>query len=305
MWFSNLICYRFKQDVSYTQEDFDKALEQDLFRPCTGQELATFGWTKAFGKHGDTLSHFSQKSILVCAKREEKVLPASVINELVAEKVDLIEAEENRPVKKKEKDELKENILYTLLPQAFKKSSLQFAFIDQENGWVVVNSGSFNKAEELLALLRKSLGTLPVVPAFANYDLDVFLTDWLTNFSTPEGFAIGSDAELEEADDSGAQVKLKGHDLSCDEVKSHLESGKRVTKLALDWQERLKFMLQNDGSIKRLSYSETLKEENADIPKEDMALKLDADFILASEEIKQLLEELTAGLGDVEDLEKA
>ena len=75
MWFSNLICYRFKQDVSYTQEDFDKALEQDLFRPCTGQELATFGWTKAFGKHGETLSHFSQKSILVCAKREEKVLP--------------------------------------------------------------------------------------------------------------------------------------------------------------------------------------------------------------------------------------
>jgi len=75
-----------------------------------------------------------------------------------------------------------------------------------------------------------------------------------------------------------------------------------VTKLALDWQERLKFMLQNDGSIKRLSYSETLKEENADIPKEDMAVKLDADFILASEEIKLLLEELTAGLGDAEDL---
>ncbi|MEL7309166.1 MAG: recombination-associated protein RdgC, partial [Pseudomonadota bacterium] len=74
------------------------------------------------------------------------------------------------------------------------------------------------------------------------------------------------------------------------------------TKLALDWQERVKFMLQNDGSIKRLSYSETLKEENADIPKEDMAVKLDADFILASEEIKQLLEELTQGLGDAENL---
>jgi recombination associated protein RdgC len=63
-------------------------------------------------------------------------------------------------------------------------------------------------------------------------------------------------------------------------------------------------MLQNDGSIKRLSYSETLKEENADIPKEDMAVKLDADFILSSEEIKQLLEELTSGLGDADDLAK-
>jgi recombination associated protein RdgC len=302
MWFSNLICYRFKQDVSYNQEDFEKALEQDVFRPCGSQEMNTFGWTKAFGKHGQTLSHFSEKSILVCAKREEKVLPASVINDMLAEKVELIEREENRPVKKKEKDELKENILTTLLPQAFKKSSLQFAFIDQVNGWVIVNSASFNKAEELLALLRKSLGTLPVVPAFANYDLDVFLTDWLTNFNAPDGFAIGSDAELQEPDDNGAQVKLKQHDLASDEIKTPLENGKRVTKLALDWRERVKFILQNDGTLKRLSYADALKEQNADIPKEDMAIKLDADFILITEEIKELLEELTAGLGDKEDL---
>jgi recombination associated protein RdgC len=302
MWFSNLICYRFKQDVSYNQEDFEQALEQDVFRPCGSQDMSTFGWTKAFGKHGHSLSHFSKNSILVCAKREEKVLPPAVINDMVAEKVELIEREENRPVKKKEKDELKENILATLLPQAFKKSSLQFAFIDQENGWVIVNSASFNKAEELLALLRKSLGTLPVVPAFANYDLDVFLTNWLTHFETPDGFAIGTDAELEEPDDNGAQVKLKQHDLSTDEIKNHLENGKRVTKLALDWRERVKFMLQNDGSIKRLNYADALKEQNADIPKEDMVIKLDADFILVSEEIKELIEELTKSLGDAEDL---
>ncbi len=61
-------------------------------------------------------------------------------------------------------------------------------------------------------------------------------------------------------------------------------------------------MLQNDGSIKRVNYADVLKEENADIPKEDMAVKLDADFILASEEIKELLEALTSELGDTEDL---
>jgi recombination associated protein RdgC len=302
MWFSNLICYRFKQDVSYAQEDFEAALEHDVFRPCGSQDMSTFGWTKALGKHGQALSHFSEHCILVCAKREEKVLPASVINEMVAEKIESIEQEENRPVKKKEKDEIKENITATLLPQAFKKSSLQFAFIDQKNGWLIVNSGSFNKAEELTALLRKSLGTLPIVPAFANYDLDLFLTDWLTQFEVPEGFAIGSDAELQEADDNGAQVKLKQHDLASDEIKLHLEHGKRVTKLGLDWRERVQFTLQNDGSLKRLSFSDTLKEQNADIPKEDMAVKLDADFILVSEEIKELLEELSQGLGDQEDL---
>ncbi|KZN50620.1 recombination-associated protein RdgC [Pseudoalteromonas luteoviolacea] len=302
MWFSNLICYRFKQDVSYTQEDFEKALEQDIFRACGSQDMSTFGWVNALGKHGQTLSHFSQNSILLCAKREEKVLPAAVINDMVAEKVEQIEREENRPVKKKEKDELKENILATLLPQAFKKSSLQFAFIDQESGWVIVNSASFNKAEEMMALLRKSLGTLPIVPAFANYDLDVFLTDWLTKFEAPEGFAIGNDAELQDAADEGAQVKLKQHDLASDEIKLHLENGKRVTKLALDWKERVQFLLQNDGSIKRVSYNDALKEQNADIPKEDLAIKLDADFILVSEEVKELLEDLTKELGEKDDL---
>ena len=44
-----------------------------------------------------------------------------------------------------------------------------------------------------------------------------------------------------------------------------------------------------------------VSSQNADIPKEDMAIKLDADFILITEEIKELLEELTSGLGDKED----
>lgn len=301
MWFSNLICYKFKQDISYQQEEFEKALEQDIFRPCGSQDLSTFGWTKALGKHGKMLSHFSQKSILVCAKREEKVLPAAVVNELVAEKVEQIEAEENRPVKKKEKDEIRENLLHSLLPQAFKKSSLQFAFIDLEKGWLVVNSGSFNKAEELLALLRKSIGSLPVVPAFVNFDLGLFLTDWLSKMAPPAGFEIGLDADLQEPDENGAQVKLKQHDLSSDEVQNHLENGKQVTKLALDWNERIKFMLVEDGSIKRISYSEVLKDENADIPKEDMLVKLDADFMLASEELKLMLEDLLSSLGDAEE----
>jgi recombination associated protein RdgC len=60
-------------------------------------------------------------------------------------------------------------------------------------------------------------------------------------------------------------------------------------------------MLVEDGSIKRISYSEVLKDENADIPKEDMLVKLDADFMLASEELKLMLEDLLSSLGDAEE----
>ena len=93
MLFPNLIIYKFKQEIEFNNEQFNEALEQDMFRHCGEQEMSTLGWTKAFGKHGEALCHFSNRKILVCAKREEKVLPAAVINEIVAEKIEQIEQE--------------------------------------------------------------------------------------------------------------------------------------------------------------------------------------------------------------------
>ena len=137
------------------------------------------------------------------------------------------------------------------------------------------------------------------MPVFSNIDLDMLLTTWLTSYETPSrGFVIGYDAHLEEPDDTASKVKFDSHDLACDEVKAHLESGKRVTLLRFDWKKRLKFTLKDDGSIKRLVFGELLKEENADIPKEEMARKLDADFLLASSEIVEMLLELLIGCGD-------
>lgn len=296
MFFSNLIAYKFKSELplKFDAEQLQADLSQDAFRHTTAQELATMGWTKAFGRYGETLAHHGDGYILLCVRREEKLLPATIINGLVGEDVAAIELAEGRQVRKRERDEIKEKILFELLPQALVKTSQQYALIDLERGYLVVNSGSFNLAEELAALLRKSLGTLPITPVFAGIDLDVHLTDWLTTGKPPAGFVIGGDVDLVEADDRGAQVKFKGHDLACDEVKSHLESGKRVTKLQLHWNDRVTFVMQSDGAIKRLSYSDTIREENADIPKEDMAVKLDADFLLCATEVTELVTELVA-----------
>ena len=79
MWFSNLVCYRFKQAVDYQQDEFEKALEQDKFRPCGSQDLSTFGWTNAFGKHGQMLSHFTKTSIFEHFSHSTSFLSDSVI----------------------------------------------------------------------------------------------------------------------------------------------------------------------------------------------------------------------------------
>lgn len=90
-------------------------------------DISRFGWVKPLGKFGSTLTHSAAGHILICARKEEKMLPGTVVKEMLAEKVEAIEFEQGRALKKKEKEALKEEILHTLLPRAFSRTSQTFA----------------------------------------------------------------------------------------------------------------------------------------------------------------------------------
>lgn len=300
MWFKNLTVYRFNKPFSTDTDTLEKALSDFTFTPCTSQDISKFGFSNALGKLGQSLVHSAENRHLICATKEEKVLPGAVIKEALEEKVAQIEAAENRKVAKKEKDNLKDEVITTLLPRAFSRRSQIKALILPELELILVDSSSATKAEELLALLRKALGSLPIVPLNFAKPVEQSLTQWLLDGSAPAPFEIQDEAEFKSETDEGGIVRFKQQALQEDEVLAHIATGKQVHKLALHFEQSVAFLMQSDASIKRIKFSEEFRAGNDDVGNEDPLARLDADYALMCSELIAFMNALSTAFGPYE-----
>jgi len=297
LWFKNMMVYRLNRDIPMSADEMEKQLDAFTFSPCGSQDMSKTGWVSPMGNRSDALTHENKGQILICARKEEKILPSPVVKQALEAKIDKLESEQSRKLRKTEKDSLKDEVLHSLLPRAFSRFSQTYLWIDTVNNLIMVDCASAKKAEDTLALLRKSLGSLPVVPLTLENPIELTLTQWVRSGDLPAGFALMDEAELKALLEDGGVIRCKKQDLVCDEIANHIEAGKVVTKLALDWQERIQFVLADDGSVKRLKFSDTLRDQNDDIDREDFAQRFDADFILMTSELAALTSNLVEALG--------
>ncbi|MFR0655303.1 recombination-associated protein RdgC [Pantoea sp. SIMBA_079] len=297
LWFKNMMVYRLNRDLPLSADDLEKQLDAFTFSPCGSQDMAQTGWVSPMGNRGEALAHEVNGQIVICARTEQKILPSPVVKQALDAKIEKLEAEQSRKLKKTEKDSLKDEVLHSLLPRAFSRFSQTFMWIDTVNNLIAVDCASAKKAEDKLALLRKSLGSLPVVPLTMEKPIELTLTEWVRGGELPAGYDLMDEAELKALLEDGGVIRCKKQDLISDEIANHIEAGKVVTRLALDWQERIQFVIADDGSVKRLKFSDTLREQNDDIDREDFAQRFDADFTLMTGELAALIASLTDALG--------
>ena len=292
-WFKNAMIYRLTKSLDWSEKTLSDALENNQYHSCNQSEMSKFGWSTPL--KGSELLYFTVgKQILLLAQKEEKILPAHVIKRELDARVEKLEQAENRKLKKVEKQTLKDNVVATLLPRSFSKYQQTALWINAENNLIYIDAASAKRAEEALALLRKSLGSLPVVPlSFAN-EPSLIMQEWVAKESIPQWLVSLEEAELRDA--NNGVIRCKQQALDSDEILS-LVNSKYVTKLALEWEERLSFVLNEDCSLKRLKFAEQIREKNDDILKEDYAQRFDADFVLMTGILSKLTENLLHDFG--------
>lgn len=296
-FFTNALVYRLNRNIPLEAAELQKQMESFTFSPVGSQDMAKSGWVPALVDGTDNLVHEVNGQLLLKIRKEEKILPGAVLRKAVAEKVAKLESDQSRKLKKTEKDSVKDEVLHSLLPRAFTKDDFTQIWIDTKSGLITVDASSAKKAEDALALLRKSLGSLPVTPLCLSNPIELTLTDWLKDGDLPAGFALGDSATLKALLEDGGILKSKKQDLVSDEIRNHLDAGKLVTELALDWQERIQFTLTDAAAIKRIRFSDVLMQQNDDIDVEDKAQRADADFLLMTGELSALISNLVVALG--------
>ncbi|MEE4659564.1 MAG: recombination-associated protein RdgC [Halieaceae bacterium] len=297
MWFKNLRAYRLSSPFDLSAEQLEAQLAGAGFTPCGKSQPASLGWVAPLGEQAELLVHAGAGRFLLCMCREERLLPTTVVREQVAQRIADIEQQEARKVYRKERLQLKDEVVQDCLPRAFTRSTRTFGYIDTRQNWLFVDAAAAGRAEEFINLLRECIGTLPLLLPQVNQSPTAAMTGWLMHSTLPQDFELGGDCELRDTGEDGGVVRCRGLELDGEEVGTHLQAGRQVTRLALGWDEKLEFLLAEDLVLRRLRFADALLDTHDDMDDADPMARLDADFVLMTDVISELQERIISVFG--------
>lgn len=296
MWFRNLLPYRLDGEWKMSPGALENRLANHVLQPCTGLSAQSQGWTSP--RDNDQLVYGQERHLLFSLGTETKILPASVIKDAVQEKAARIEKNMGYAPGRKQLREIREEVTAELLPKAFARRASTRVWIDPESGWLLTDTASVKRSDEILSQLRETLGNCPFHPLDARHSPSAVMTRWLSAGSASGNFSLDQDCELKSTGDEPSAIKFSRHGLEGDEVRRHLKEGNTVTRLGLIWNDRIRFVLGDQGELRRIRFEmiEEDRAENEDVSSSEDE-RFDTDFALMTGELRGLLGDLLKALG--------
>jgi recombination associated protein RdgC len=293
--FKNIVTYRIAPTWKPPAEHLLEAeLQRLAFQPCGPTQERSVGWMPPRGADfGAMVESVAGQWILKLAV-EKKAVPGAAVRAELEAQMKAIEAKEGRKPGRKQKAEMKEEIVQTFLPRAFSKRTTHVIWLDVERRTLVIASGSMKAAEplvkQLVDVMAELKHPLPLAPIQTSTSPAAAMAEWLTTRQAPQGFTIDRDLELKHTGEDKSVVRYARHNLDLDEIGQHISEGKLPTKLALTWNDKVSFVLNEQMAIGKIDIrgvEEAPKGEDA----------FDADAAIATAELGGLLPELVEALG--------
>lgn len=294
MFFRNLTLFRFPTTTKL--DDLETGLGECQLKPVGPLELSSRGFISPFGRDADAMSHNQGDATWLAVGGEDKILPGSVVNDMLGKKLAEIEQKEGRKPGGRTRKRIKDELITDLLPRAFVKPSRTDALIDLGHGVVAVDTSSRKTGENVVSEIRRALGSFPALPLNAEVAPRSILTGWIAGEPLPEGLSLGDECELRDPIDQGAVVKVQRMELQSDEITKHLESGKQVTRLALNLDDHVSFVLGEDLVVRKFKLLDGAVDELESTERDDLRAELDARFVLMAGEFKRLFTVLEGAL---------
>lgn len=294
--FKNALLYRIGPWEPPTSAEIEARLDAGRFVECGASQQESIGWVEPRGEKNGVLMEGVGGQLILKLCIERKAVPSQVVKNTLEAQLEKIEADTGRRPKGKKAKELKEDIVHGLLPRAFPKRSTTLVWIDPRAKLVIVGAGSVKASDRIVSMLVELLGggiTLTLLqtelsPATA-------MAEWLKNREAPAGFTIDRECELKQPDSEKALVRYARHTLDIEEVGEHIAQGKLPTSLAMTWNSRVSFVLNEAGTVKKIKLLDVALEGAGSTGKDDNGF--DTDVAITTGELSQLFPQLIDALG--------
>ena len=255
--FKNILIYQFDEPFTLETAELEALLSEHPLRDCGDDELEVYGWLPAFSQ-GENLVETIHNAHFIRLGMEVKKLPRRAIQTAVEKRAREHNIDLHDRVKQKELEEI---ITNEFVRNIYPEQSSIMAYIDQEKNWLVIDATSEKKASLVTAVLRQTLGSLPVVGYAPQVEMALLMTDLGQKGLTDHRFQFLDEVELKELNkEEGGVARYRGIPLDSKEIELNISEGWSVTKVGLAYEELVTFSLGEDFIIKRVRYLDQFQE---------------------------------------------
>lgn len=268
-------------------------------RPCGPVDLRTAGFVNPCSHSTDGLVHRIQGKDIICLETEDRLLPGSVIAQEVDDRCDALADQQGYKPGKGQRREVKEKVITELLPRAFTQRKRTFALFTGQ--YFIIDTSSGPRADAMIETMKLALGFIPLAPIKTKKHATKEIIQWLLG-DFPGSISVDRFVDLEKMEAGKPAITYKRTNLDEEEMRRRIEDGYIPRQLAVTYDDRISFKLDEELHLKQLSVLDAVKDD-ATKGATNIEEFFDADMLLASGEISCVLDFLIYEFGGLEEQE--